>query len=456
MRYPILQALYLDPEQIISMRHSNIHAQQVEKELAVKEDKRAQSHFFSSHFFTKLREVPVSKFDEAYAGVQRWSRNVDLFSSKFVFVPIAEHLHWSLAILCNLHALGATVAATRQQKVLQQQQKQQRKQQQKQQQKQQKVQQEQHHYDITDSQISEQSQECIISNHDDDDKAVKADVDDKQMLHGDDNIQIIGDGASNDISSSGSPKATADSVKEHDTSPSSSTLAAAAAPTATAAAAAAAGGVDTGLTIGVDDTAANTADGMNGSSSSDSQQQQQTEQSDSATISDTPCIIFLDSLSMHQPNRISRYLRLYVEQEWAKTYPNKDPLNLAKDDLPLVQPSAPMQSNGCDCGVFVLQYAEEMFMRWPAVRGHDAKAALSTEFTHKMFTDKVIVRKRPEIRQLLDRYKTVYQSRIKEEKAAVKAIDKQKRAQEPNGTDQQVVSAYSHHYSWYAHTSTLL
>eukprot|EP00953_Heterococcus_sp_UTEX-ZZ885_P023458 12893-Heterococcus_DN1.PRE.1 len=382
----IIQALYIDPEQIIRMRHSNLRPQQIQKELAVQEDRKAQSHFFSSHFFTKLREVPVSNFDEAYAGVQRWSRNVDLFSSKFVFVPIAEHLHWSLAILCNLHALGETVTAARQKKIQQQQHKQQQKQQQQQQK--QEQQQQQQPYDITNSQTDKQTQECKVSN--DDQKAVEA-VSDVRQLHCGDEL-TNGDDVGKD-STDVSAKTTADTVIEHKASPPPPLAAAAASPAAAAAAAAAADNVNDAA-AGID---ADMIDGSD-SDSQHQQQQQQTEQLDSVT-SDIPCIIFLDSLSMHQPNRISKYLRLYVEKEWAKTYPNRKSLKLARDELPLVQPSAPMQSNGCDCG-------------------NDAKAALSTEFTHKMFTDKVIVRKRKEIRQLLDRYKDVYQSRIKEDKAA--------------------------------------
>lgn len=41
----------------------------------------------------------------AYAKVQHWTRNVDLFSKKFVLVPVVEDMHWSLAVLTNLHKL---------------------------------------------------------------------------------------------------------------------------------------------------------------------------------------------------------------------------------------------------------------------------------------------------------------------------------------------------------------
>ncbi|CAN0435907.1 unnamed protein product, partial [Hapterophycus canaliculatus] len=52
------------------------------------------------------RERPLgSSFQAAYSKVQHWTRNVDLFSKKFVFVPVVEDMHWSLACLCNLDKL---------------------------------------------------------------------------------------------------------------------------------------------------------------------------------------------------------------------------------------------------------------------------------------------------------------------------------------------------------------
>ncbi|CAM9256357.1 unnamed protein product, partial [Phaeothamnion confervicola] len=35
--------------------------------------------------------------------------------------------------------------------------------------------------------------------------------------------------------------------------------------------------------------------------------------------------------------------------------------------IPLVQPQVPAQDNGCDCGVYVLAYAEHIATRWPAL-----------------------------------------------------------------------------------------
>ncbi|CBJ32026.1 SUMO deconjugating cysteine peptidase Ulp2 [Ectocarpus siliculosus] len=64
-------------------------------------------HIFSSSFFTKLVEKDIDEFNAAYGGVKRWSRHVDLFSMKFVMVPVVEDEHWRLACLCNLNKLEA-------------------------------------------------------------------------------------------------------------------------------------------------------------------------------------------------------------------------------------------------------------------------------------------------------------------------------------------------------------
>lgn len=57
--------------------------------------------FFSSFFFGRLRRTkPID-----YEGVKSWTKNVDLFANKFVFVPICESYHWSLIIVANLDKL---------------------------------------------------------------------------------------------------------------------------------------------------------------------------------------------------------------------------------------------------------------------------------------------------------------------------------------------------------------
>jgi sentrin-specific protease 7 len=62
-------------------------------------------YFFNSYFFATLTSSPRGKKGVNYEAVQKWTRNVDLFSHDYVIVPINENAHWYLAIICNLGSL---------------------------------------------------------------------------------------------------------------------------------------------------------------------------------------------------------------------------------------------------------------------------------------------------------------------------------------------------------------
>lgn len=62
-------------------------------------------YFFNSYFFASLTNTRKGKKGVNYEAVQKWTRNVDLFSHDYVVVPINESAHWYLAIICNLSTL---------------------------------------------------------------------------------------------------------------------------------------------------------------------------------------------------------------------------------------------------------------------------------------------------------------------------------------------------------------
>lgn len=62
-------------------------------------------YFFNSYFFDTLTSQAKGKKGINYGGVEKWTRNVDLFSQDYVIVPINESAHWYLAIICNLGSL---------------------------------------------------------------------------------------------------------------------------------------------------------------------------------------------------------------------------------------------------------------------------------------------------------------------------------------------------------------
>ncbi|CAG8126402.1 unnamed protein product [Penicillium salamii] len=67
-------------------------------------DAAKRVYFFNSYFFATLRPQGTSEFN--YKGVEKWTRNVDLFAYDYILVPINEHQHWYVAIICNLPGLS--------------------------------------------------------------------------------------------------------------------------------------------------------------------------------------------------------------------------------------------------------------------------------------------------------------------------------------------------------------
>ncbi|TMW65566.1 hypothetical protein Poli38472_008208 [Pythium oligandrum] len=62
-------------------------------------------YFFSSHFFTQLSGGSLADkstaTEDRFRRVLRWTQKDDLFSKKFLFVPVNDSCHWSVAVICN-------------------------------------------------------------------------------------------------------------------------------------------------------------------------------------------------------------------------------------------------------------------------------------------------------------------------------------------------------------------
>ncbi|PGH11894.1 hypothetical protein AJ79_04586 [Helicocarpus griseus UAMH5409] len=59
-------------------------------------------YYFNSYFFASLTNTPKGKKGINYQAVEKWTRNVDIFSYEYIVVPINENAHWYMAIICNL------------------------------------------------------------------------------------------------------------------------------------------------------------------------------------------------------------------------------------------------------------------------------------------------------------------------------------------------------------------
>lgn len=60
-------------------------------------------HFFNSFFYKKLSGVVGKKKKKKvvdYSKLRKWTRGINIFEKDYLFIPVHDKLHWSLAIVC--------------------------------------------------------------------------------------------------------------------------------------------------------------------------------------------------------------------------------------------------------------------------------------------------------------------------------------------------------------------
>ncbi|KAJ8674883.1 hypothetical protein QAD02_010669 [Eretmocerus hayati] len=86
-------------------------------EVLSKED-NDRTHMFSSYFYKRLTSPHaqanentdnLSPAAKRHARVQKWTKNVNIFEKDFVVIPINEHAHWFLAIICFPGLVGTVL-----------------------------------------------------------------------------------------------------------------------------------------------------------------------------------------------------------------------------------------------------------------------------------------------------------------------------------------------------------
>ncbi|KAB5575825.1 hypothetical protein GE09DRAFT_605865 [Coniochaeta sp. 2T2.1] len=65
-------------------------------------------YFHNTFFYSKLKPENSRNID--YNGVKSWTSKVDLFSYDYIVVPVNQHFHWWVAIICNPGKLDPAVA----------------------------------------------------------------------------------------------------------------------------------------------------------------------------------------------------------------------------------------------------------------------------------------------------------------------------------------------------------
>ncbi|XP_018399292.1 PREDICTED: uncharacterized protein LOC108777009 isoform X1 [Cyphomyrmex costatus] len=85
------------------------------------ESDQHRTHVFSSYFYKRLTSphaqatestMPMTPAAKRHARVQKWTKNVNIFEKDFVIIPINEHAHWFLAIICFPGLVGKVSTCT--------------------------------------------------------------------------------------------------------------------------------------------------------------------------------------------------------------------------------------------------------------------------------------------------------------------------------------------------------
>jgi len=79
------------------------------KETRIPADSKGRFFFFSPLFYSMAVKLLGGKSSQigtqAWKKMERWLKHVDIFQTDYVFIPINDNFHWSLAVVCNLPVL---------------------------------------------------------------------------------------------------------------------------------------------------------------------------------------------------------------------------------------------------------------------------------------------------------------------------------------------------------------
>ena len=71
------------------------------------EEQRAKTYIFNSYFYTRLSKRAFgdsrrseSPIERMHSQVKKWTRDIDIFERDYIIIPVNEHSHWFLVIIC--------------------------------------------------------------------------------------------------------------------------------------------------------------------------------------------------------------------------------------------------------------------------------------------------------------------------------------------------------------------
>ena len=305
-------------------------------------EQKEKTYIFNSYFYKRLtqKQSPKPSPIQMHDQVKKWTRNVDIFEKDFVVIPINEHSHWYLAIICFP---GLTKNNSCSDEVAE------------------------------EEDVEDESREVFEAS------AISINVSVNSCNNSAINeSQSITDKLNNELT----PAKASKSLVSYDSSPDSTSSI-----NSTPSNLPEQNGNPELLTEAIPNH-------FEIAPVKESIRYKQANENEETFI--RPCILIFDSLMGGGHSSVFTNLRNYISMEWINRKSSKVPKTFDKVTMRGSYPFIPRQNNDCDCGIFLLQYVESFF-KFPIT---NFKHPVHLE---AWFTLEVVANKRKEIQQIIAR-----------------------------------------------------
>ena len=336
-------------------------------------EQREKTYVFNSYFYKRLTQKTSPKASPAsmHAQVKKWTRNVDIFKKDFIIIPVNEHSHWYLVAVCFPGLMNdSKVEELNEQED------------------------EEEDDDSTTDFIMKDANDEVTSN--DCKPSLQSGVPQlssnqpsllHQSLQVQDNAMDISIDQKTDISSS-NHNTDSNSSTNHSTDVNSSTNHSTDVNSST--------NHDTNEKSPTNPSnEEQTSDGKSSTAPPAVVEKPSFKQATDLEPLNRPCILIFDSLMGSGHGKVFTNLRHYLTQEWNSRKAHDHALRtFDKETMKGCYPKVPRQNNDCDCGVFLLQYAEFFFTK-------PVKHLRMPVHLEEWFTVDSVTKKRDEIKSLI-------------------------------------------------------
>jgi len=281
------------------------------------EEQRARTYIFNSYFYTCLSKRAFgdsrrneSPMERMHAQVRKWTRDIDIFKRDFIIIPINEHAHWFLVVICFPSRVEQDESTNLNESI------------------------EGTGSDVTDEVVAESKKE---------EKGIAEEIEslktEKSPALIDEKCQVLDAVVPMDVDKDSADLEKKES-KDKFLQPEEPYI----------------------LKNGKGEEDQKEGKGiLNKSVGTDSNSSDDKLQ---ARVYEQPCILLFDSLVSGGRSRVFSNLRHYLTMEWKEKRLGLGPEKcFTKNNLKGSFPKIPLQNNDCDCGVYILQFVESFFQQ---------------------------------------------------------------------------------------------